>query len=238
MKKAFGKAIAVFVLGIGGGILGSQILWPYMVEKPLFFKYRLWENPTRIVEKKEVHITDDTQLKNIIPQVSKSVVSINIQTKEGKSYRTGVIVTSDGVIAILSRNIPKDYLKITVSGNNFSEDAKVLKNAGDVTFLKINRDNLPAVSFPGIEEIFLGEKVFYLSELNEDKLKSGISLGVGFITRVYSNHYLLTNLAEDKEEIGAPLFNLKGEFLGITFLGKDEKAYVIPFSKIKESLKL
>ncbi len=236
MKKSFGKALVIFILSIGGGIFGSQILWPCMVEKPLFFKYRLWENPTRIVEKKEIRITDDTQLKNVITQAKKSVVSVDIRTRKGEISWTGVIVTSDGVVAILSQNLPKDYLKITVSGDGFSEEAKVLKVAGDIAFLKIDKDNLPAVSFPGIEEIFLGEKVFYLAELKENKLQGGLSLGVGFITRAYSNHYLLTNLSEDKEEIGAPLFNLKGELLGVTFLGKDEKVYVIPFSNIRESL--
>jgi hypothetical protein len=83
IKNAF-KILAIFILGIFGGIFGSEILWPYFVERPLFLEYRLEPRPVYLTQKKEIRIQENVALQGAIEKVEKSVVGIETKTKKGK----------------------------------------------------------------------------------------------------------------------------------------------------------
>lgn len=236
MRKLVFKGIIVFLLGIGGGILGSQILWPYLVERPLFLRYRLWEIQRPIIEQREVTITEDENFQKIIPSLEKNIVLVKIKTKKGEIVRTGTILTSDGLISLLSQDIPKNFIEINVEGKDFSSLAKIFKQDKNISLLKIEKENLSPVSFASEEEVFLGEKVFFLSEYQEGGEKN-FSINVGFLTKIYPTT-IFTNMKGEKDNTSSPLFNLKGKFLGIIFLDKNGNVEVIPVSEIKEVLNI
>ncbi len=237
MKSAL-KWTAIFIFGIFGGVFGAQILWPYFVEKPLFLQYRLEQNPAPVIEKKEIYIQENTALQEIVRKVEKSVVNIEIKTKKGKIETTGLISASDGTILAISQNIPPAFSQITVNGDEFSAPATILKQDKNLSLLKIKKDNLPTVSFSETENINLGERAFYLTKLFDENTKKPIfSVNAGFVSKIYPN-VIYTNMYGQKEEIGSPLFNIKGELLGIIFLDKSGKVEAIPISAIKTFLGL
>lgn len=236
MKKILGKGIAIFVLSIGGGILGSQILWPYLVERPLFFRYRLWEIQRPIIEKKEIIVTEDEEIQKIIPDLKKEIVLVRIKTNAGEIVRTGTVITSDGVVAILSQDIPKNFQTIEIEEDSFSSPAKIFKQDKNITLLKAEKGSFSPVSLAPKEKISLGEKVFSLTENQEEDGKT-YSINVGFITKI-SPEIISTSMMGEKEENSSPLFNLQGKLLGIIFLDKNGKVKAIPVSEIQKTLNL
>ena len=71
MLKNIFKIIAIFILGTVGGIFADQILWPYFVERPLFYQYKLEKSPVYVTERKEVFIQENTALEEAIEKVGK-----------------------------------------------------------------------------------------------------------------------------------------------------------------------
>lgn len=91
-----------------GGIFADQILWPYFIERPLFYKYRLEQAPVYVNETKEITIQENTALQEAIKKLDKVVVAIRAKTPAGKiTEGSGVIVTNDGLILSLNSLIPQ-----------------------------------------------------------------------------------------------------------------------------------
>lgn len=107
LKKVF-KIVAVFIIGMVGGIFADQIFWPYFVERPLFYQYRLEKAPIYVAERKEVFIQENIALTDSIEKVEKSVVGITAKSKTGKILEgSALILTSDGLILTLADLAPK-----------------------------------------------------------------------------------------------------------------------------------
>ena len=106
--KTLLKILAIFILGIFGGIFADQILWPYFVEKPLFYQYRLEKNPIYVTEKKEIRIQENTALTDAIEKVEKAVIGVRTKTGSGKFLAgSGLILTSDGLVVTLADLVPQ-----------------------------------------------------------------------------------------------------------------------------------
>jgi len=108
MLKNLFKIVGIFILGIGGGIFADQILWPYLVERPLFSQYRLEQSPVYLTERKEITIQENVALKNAIEKVEKTVVGVRTETKVGKILEgSGLLVTADGLVVTLAELVPQ-----------------------------------------------------------------------------------------------------------------------------------
>ena len=81
MLKNILTIIALFIIGMGGGIFADQIFWPYIVERPLFFAYRLDQAPVYVTERKEITIQENTALQDAVEKVEKAVVGIQTKTQ-------------------------------------------------------------------------------------------------------------------------------------------------------------
>lgn len=233
MIKNILKIIGIFILGTCGGIFADQILWPYFIERPLFYQYRLEKNPVYVTEKIEYHIQENTALKNAIEKVEKSVIAIKTKTKTGKLIEgSGLILTSDGLIITLADLVPQ--------GADFSffiEDEKVsfqiLKRSlnENLSLIKVEKKNLPTVKFGNLEKIKLGERVFLVGAVfEEEKIKKSVNEG---IVRNFDENKLETNIFEKENLSGSSLFDIEGNFLGLNKVGKDGRVISIPVSKIK-----
>jgi len=108
MRKNLLKILGIFILGIFGGIFADQILWPYFVERPLFYKYRLEQSPVYVTERKEVTIEENTALQDAVEKTKKIVVGVKTRLNSGEVLEgSGFIATADGLIITLNELIPK-----------------------------------------------------------------------------------------------------------------------------------
>ena len=101
MVKNILKIIIIFIIGTIGGIFADQILWPYFIERPLFYEYRLEQAPVYVTESKEFFIQENAALKNAIEKVEKTVVGVRTTTKTGIFLEgSGLILTFDGLVIV------------------------------------------------------------------------------------------------------------------------------------------
>ncbi|MDO8424878.1 MAG: hypothetical protein Q7S70_02985, partial [bacterium] len=108
MPKNILKIIAIFFLGIFGGIFADQILWPYLIERPLFYKYRLEQSPVYVTERKEVILRENTAVTSAIERVEKTVAGVRAKTANGGILEgSGLVITSDGLMVTLASLVPQ-----------------------------------------------------------------------------------------------------------------------------------
>jgi len=236
MLKNLFKIVGIFILGIGGGIFADQILWPYLVERPLFSQYRLEQSPVYLTERKEITIQENVALKNAIEKVEKVVIGVNTITKNGKNLEgSGLIITSDGLVVTLAELVPQ--------GSTFSffvDDEKVnfqiLKRdlKENLALVKIEKSNLPTVSFVDLEKLKLGERVFLVGTIFEEEKPSKI-VNEG-IVKSFDKDFIKTNIFEKNTLKGSSLFDIEGKVLGINTIDSEGKIIAISISKIKQSL--
>ena len=234
MVKNIVKIIAVFVIGIVGGIFADQILWPYFVERPLFLKYRLEQSPVYLTEVRQVFIQENTALQNAIEKVDNVVVGVKTETKAGKVLEgSGLIVTSDGLVVTLADFLPKGA-KTTLFFDGKEMIPRLLQTRDSLALLKIEEESLPTAGFFDSSKTKLGQRVFLVGIIFE---KTGFHKSVNEGTVKYFNEDLVyTNIAEDETLEGSVLFNIEGSIMGLNTVGSDGEIITIPISKIKEFL--
>jgi S1-C subfamily serine protease len=216
-----------------GGIFAEEIFWPYFVERPLFYKYKLEKPPIYVTEKKEIHIQENIALKDAISKVEKTVVLIRTKTKTGKNLEgSGFILTSDGLIITLAELVPEgSKISLFVEGEIFSP--QVLKRDLDknLALLKIERKNLSTTGFFNFEKLKPGERVFLIGATFKDgNVKEFVDEG---IVKSFDENKIETNIQSSKEILGTPLFDIEGNLLGLNYLTKEGIFLSIPVTQIK-----
>jgi len=233
MLKNLFKIVGIFILGIGGGIFADQILWPYLVERPLFSQYRLEQSPVYLTERKEITIQENVALKNAIEKVEKVVIGVNTITKNGKNLEgSGLIITSDGLVVTLAELVPQgSTFSFFVDGEkvNFQILKRDLKE--NLALVKIEKSNLPTVSFVDLEKLKLGERVFLVGTIFEEEKPSKI-VNEG-IVKSFDKDFIKTNIFEKTTLKGSSLFDIEGKVLGINTIDSEGKVIAIPISKVK-----
>jgi len=234
MLKNLLRILAIFIIGMVGGIFADQIFWPYFIERPLFYQYRLEKNPVYVTEKKEVIIQENTALTKAIEKVEKAIIGIRTKTKTGKTLEgSGLIITSDGLMVTLAELLPW--------GSNFSffvdgkkTDYQILKRdlEENLALVKIGETNLSTVSFANLEKLKLGERVFLVGVIFEKEKPSKI-VNEGII-KSFNKDLVTTNISEKSVLAGSSLFNIEGQVLGINTIDLEGKVITVPISKIKE----
>jgi len=231
MIKNVLKIIAIFIIGVVGGIFADQILCPYFIERPLFYKYRLEQAPIYQNVTKEITIQENTALRDAIEKVKNMAVGVRSKTKAGKILEgSGVIVTSDGWILTLSSLVPEgSSVEIFLDGKKFV--SKVLQRKNNLVLLEIEENNLPTVAFADFNKIRIGERVFLLGIIfNKDQTNNIVNEG---IIRIFDEKNIQTNISEKNIE-GSPLFNIEGQLVGLNTLDKDGKVTAISVKAIRE----
>jgi len=231
MLKNILKILVIFVIGMAGGIFASQILWPYYTERPL----------TPVIEKKEIIIQENTALEEAVKKVEKAVVGIKIKTTKGKIITgSGIIVTTDGLIITLSELLPKagDFAffidgKTVVEYQILKRDQKT-----NLVLLKVKteKDDLQTSGFASLEEIKLGERVFLMGVIFPES--EPIKMVNQGIVKYLAKDYIRTNIFENNTLIGSPLFNIKGELLGLNTIDSQARVTAIPITQIRQFIGL
>lgn len=234
MLKKIVKIIGIFFLGVGGGIFADQILWPYLIERPLFYQYRLDQRPVNVIEQKEIFIQENIALTNAIEKVEKTAVGIRTVKKSGVILEgSGLIVSSDGLVVTLADLAPEGS-KTTLFWQGEKPSFQVLKRdlKENLALLKMEKTNLPTTGFADFSRIKLGDRVFLLGNVFEkgDVVKETVNEG---IVRAFDEESIETNIFEKSTLWGSSLFNIEGALLGLNEVAKDGRIIAIPVSKIK-----
>lgn len=234
MIKNISKIIVIFVFGIFGGIFADQILWPYFIERPLFYKYRLEQAPIYINQTEQVFIEESNALESAVEKVEKSIVGIRIKLDNGKNLEgSGVIITSDGLIVTLLDLVSQKGSAVVFYDGQVG-DYKIIKRdtINNLALIKIEEKNLATVSFSEFGSLRFGQKVFLIGAyFKEGKFSKIVNAGV---IKTYDENNIETNIVEENNVKGSAIFNIKGELIGINDVGLKNKLLPIPADKIRE----
>lgn len=236
MSKFILKVIAFFVIGMIGGIFADQIFWPYFIERPLFYQYRLEQTPIYLTEVREITIQENLALVEAIEKVKKVVVGLRAESPLGKTFEgSGLILTSDGLIVTLAEILPQGWdFSFFVDGKKtaFQVLKRDLKN--NLALVKIEKSDLPTIGFADFEKIKLGERVFLVGTIFEKGTPQKI-VNEGII-KSFGSDFIKTNIFEKFILAGSPLFNIEGKILGLNTIDREGKVIAIPITKIKDFL--
>ena len=234
MSKNIVKIIVIFVFGIFGGIFADQILWPYFIERPLFYKYRLDQAPIVINQTEEIHIEENTALENAVEKVDKSVAGIRIIKSNGKIIEgSGIIVTSDGLIVTLA-DLVSQQGEVSLFFDGKSANYKVIKKdtKNNLALIKIEEVNLPTVGFADAGSLRFGQRVFLLGAYFKNGNFTKI-VNEGII-KTYDQSSIVTNMTDKAYLEGSALFNVKGELVGLNTIDSENRVFSIPINQIRE----
>jgi len=235
MSKNIFKILVIFIVGMIGGIFADQIFWPYFVERPLFYQYRLEQSPIYVTEQKEITVQENIALRNTIQRVEKAVVGVRTKTKTGKILEgSGLIVSSDGLVVTLADLVPSGS-DINFFWEGKSVSFQILKRDLDenLALIKIEETNLATTGFADLEKIKLGERVFLLGIIFEKEGTPEKVVNEG-IVKTFDSNLIQTNIIEDSPLSGSPLFNIEGNALGLNIIDREGKVTAIPISKIRQ----
>ncbi len=238
MLKNIFKIAAIFIFGMAGGIFATEIFWPYFVERPLFYQYRLERAPVYVVERKEIIVQENLALRSAIEKVEKTVAGVRTKTRTGITLEgSGLVVTSDGLVVTLADLVPAGgETNVFLEGKNLS--FKILKRDAkeNLALLKTEETDLSTAGFADSERAKLGERVFLLGVVfNGTKQVKTVNEG---IIKSFDENLIKTNISEKNILKGSPLFNIEGSVLGLNIIDREGKVNSIPISKVKNFIGL
>lgn len=149
------------------------------------------------------------------------------QTERGQSMGSGFIIDSDGYIVTNAHVIGDGkYENIKVSlidGSTEVGDVLWYDTALDLAIVKINRTGLPAVDVGNSDELRVGEPVVAIGNpmtLDLERtvtqgIVSGLNRSVAFENGTVIEPLIQTDASINSGNSGGPLFNAKGEVIGI-----------------------
>lgn len=189
------------------------------------------------------------QNKNSVVAISNQGITANIfgQIAETASAGSGFIISSDGYI-VTNYHVIKDAKTLTVITSDSTEyNATIIgyDHGNDFALIKINATDLPAVKLGSSDDLIEGDQVVAIGNpLGE--LTNTLTWGIisGKDRDVATNtviSMLQTDAAINPGNSGGPLFNMKGEVIGITtakVAGDNIEGlnFAIPIDDVKEMI--
>ena len=220
--KNFLQILALFLIGMAGGIFADQILWPYFIERPLFEQYGLKQGPIYLTEKTEntFYVQENTAIRDSVQDVLPAVVGVKTRIASGEILEgSGLVLTSDGLIVTLAGLAPKgSEFAFFVDGKwpAFQVLKRDLEN--NLALIKVERGGLKSRGFADMEKIKLAEPVFLVGTDFAAALSSTTApqdtVNAGMIT-AFNENLIETNIFEKKKISGSPLFDVEGRVVGL-----------------------
>jgi len=178
----------------------------------------------------------------------KGVVWIEVWDEKTKeNYQgTGFIVDSSGVILTADHLLEKTTSKIRIKRENGdtyeNEDVDVVDvdHKRDIAIIKIKAVNLPYITLGNSDEVKKGDQIFVIG--NPEGLEFSISDGLVSALRDSESGYKWFQVTApiSPGSSGGPVFNLKGEAIGIvtnTMKEGQNLNFAVPVNYIKPRLK-
>lgn len=224
MGKNTLKIIAVFIIGMAGGIFADQILWPYFPE----------QTPVYVTEKKEVtnYIQENTALKEAVDKVKGAIVAVKTKTDSSTLYGSGLVVTGDGFIVTLAELVPQGSA-FAFYINEEWPIYQILKRdlKQNLALIKVEDGKLQSSDFADLQKLKLGERIF-LAGFDFSTSTPKVVINEGIITS-FDKDLIQTNIFEKNTLAGSPLFNIEGSAIGVIQIDAQGRVSAIPISKIR-----
>ena len=161
-----------------------------------------------------------------------AVVAVTVQVEDvdnygrpisGFSSGTGFFITSDGYV-ITNYHVIKGGTEVTVTTHDDEEYAAEIvgyEENNDLAVLKVEGENLPCVTIGSSSDLMVGDQVVAIGNVLSTFASS---LTVGYVSGVdrvvdtqgVAMNMIQTDVALNSGNSGGPLFNMKGEVVGIT----------------------
>lgn len=237
MLKNLLKIIVIFIFGMAGGIFADQIFWPYFVERPLFYQYDLDRPPVYVAETKEIVIRENVALQEVILKVEKAVVGVRTQAATGKALEgSGLIATSDGLLVTLAELVPAgSAFTFFVEGNPLSYQVLRRDLENNLALVKLEGANFSTAGFADLDKLRAGERVFLLGASHPLDGSKIVNEG---IVKEFDENSVKTNISENQQLSGSPLFNIEGKVLGLITIDRQGRVSAVPISTIRTFLGL
>ena len=231
-SKLILNVLMFFIIGMVGGIFAEQIFWPYFIEKPIMEQYHISERPIYVTEEKTSYIEENKALKEAIDKAKNTVIGVKTKTISGRILEgSGFVLSSDGLIVTLAELVPQgSTFSFYVDGE--AVDYQILKRdlAINLALVKLNSKKLSSAGFANLKTTYLGERVFSLGIEANEPVQYLVDEGV---IRTIKEKIIETNI-NDEGFVGSPLFNIKGELVGINVPSINGLLTVIPVNVIRE----
>ncbi len=212
--------------GIFGAILFEFFLVPAILTNPYFEKFKFFRNI-----QKEIIINPIQEIivrqEEIIPKLFlKLKESVPLIGKEENNLGCGIVITSDGFI--LGKKDFFDLRKKVVFLNSEKENIKIIKEneKEGLVLVKLEKNNLKTTPFQE-EEIKIGEFIFLIGRKNKDTI-----INSGQVRSILNNR-VFANLNDKDDFLFCPVFNLKGELVGIINSFNNNIAEILPIQQIR-----
>ena len=143
-------------------------------------------------------------------------------TKKDNALGSGVIVSKDGYIVTNNHVIAEaDEITVVINGSNKEYKAKVIgtDKDSDLAVIKIEAENLEAITLSSIEEVKLGDIVFAIG----NPFGVGQTVTQGIISALNKNHvginkyenFIQTDASINPGNSGGALIDSRGALIGI-----------------------
>ncbi len=261
-------ALVIFLIGGIGGVFFQQYVLPTFRTNKLLSRFeflqRTAENVTVINKTEQITVKEDDLINEVSSQATNAVVNVvsvpgstkdKLQYKEGKTG-TGVLVTSDGVIATYRSAIIEDsatYKAFLFNGNYY--DAKLLgvDEFTNLAYLKIDANNLTAISIANSNDFYPGRKLIAISNTfgeYQNRFSSGLlsskNKNFNLAGKALGSSEKLEGVIEadfsnEAQYLGGPVIGYNGELVGIVgslIMDNSERFFVVPSNAIKGSVDL
>ncbi len=152
-----------------------------------------------------------------------SVVSIVSTTSAGSSSGSGFIISTDGYVMTNYHVVDgAEWVTVTLhDGTTLTAQVKGYDDRNDIALLKVDATDLPAAKLGSSNDLIVGDQVVAIGN-PLGTLSSTLTVGyIGGKERFISTdgsmmNMLQTDAAINSGNSGGPLFNMKGEVVGIT----------------------
>ena len=186
-----------------------------------------------VSDKGPTAVEDGLASAELIEQVKHSVVVITNQKADGSmGLGSGFIITEDGYI-VTNQHVIEGAQSLTVDlydGNFYEAEIVGASERDDLAVLKINADNLPAITLGKSEYCYAGERVYAIGSPDSYDFAWTVTMGIISHTdrqiKIYDDdgnlektmNVIQTDTAVNHGNSGGPLINTRGEVVGIVTL--------------------
>jgi S1-C subfamily serine protease len=262
--RFLGITIFIFLVGGFGAVFLDFYAIPRLSTKAPFSKYEFFkkatENVTIINKTEQVTVKEEDSVNKVASQAAASVVNI-ISITADKSISqnkqgTGVIITSDGLVATYrDAIIEKDssYRVLTSNGSSYEARLAGVDEFTNLTYLKLDASNLPAIpiansndSYPGKKLIAIGNSTGEYQNRFSAGLLSNTNKNFNLAGKTLSSSEKLegvfeTDFSGQGEYLGGPVVNYNSELVGINgsiTIDNQKKYFQISSNNLRRSMEL
>lgn len=279
--KICAKVIAgILIFGMLAGFFGvvaERFVMPWLSTKDSLQKFKFFqkanEKVTVINKTEQITVKEDFSVskaaQNILPavvsiidnggsgQANESILAIKTSLDLSEKIRTGLIITSDGLIVSTAKEneinnktlVVGQKVKILASdGREFDALVKTIDPFSNLVFYKAEASNLPSPSFGDSGQLENGEKIIIIGNAGgqyqnafslgivKEKDKTFTLLNSELSSSEKMEGAILTDAEINNQNIGGPVVDFNGQIVGLAGqIEKDGKkvGYVVSMDNIR-----